>query len=189
MEQLTVYRAQGKEIGICFLFKYDLNGHLKAFEVAEGNMNANQVRWLVKLSTDGTHTRFPAFEADFKERWLNDVEIKAKFDIKVSPADISFEAWWKIYNLKVKKELTEKAWKKLSEADQIDAFLALPRYEAFLTQSGQAKAHPVTWINQKRWLDEYPEVFTPPPKQHIGKVYNSTIQDLAAKKAVRNQDS
>lgn len=182
MEQLTVYRAQGKEIGLTFLFKYDLNGNLKTFDVAEGNMVEMQVLWLMKVPEGADMPRFPAFEQDFKHRWLNSAEMTAKFDITVSPADLSFEAFWTAYNLKVKKDLAEKAWNKLSEADRILAFLALPRYEAYLVKSGQAKAHPVTWINQKRWLDEYPEVYTPPTKERVGKVFNPALQDLAKRK-------
>ena len=35
MGPLTTYRAKGKEIGLVFLFKYDLMGNLRLFEVCE----------------------------------------------------------------------------------------------------------------------------------------------------------
>lgn len=182
MEQLTVYRAQGKEIGLCFLFKYDLNGFLKAFEVAEGNMIEKQVLWLMRIPEGKDIPRFPAFEKDFKEQWQGNPDIMAKFDISVSPADLTFEAFYNAYGYKVKPELTRKAWEKLKEADRIKAFIALPKYTAHIALTGEGRAHPVTWINQKRWLDEYPEVFTPPAKQRVSKVFNNALQDLAKKK-------
>lgn len=46
MEQLTTYRAKGKEIGLVFLFKYDLNGNFKLFEISEGELNDEQMKWL-----------------------------------------------------------------------------------------------------------------------------------------------
>ena len=48
MEMLTTYRVKGKTIGLEFLFKYDLNGNLKAFEIAEGELEENQINWLFK---------------------------------------------------------------------------------------------------------------------------------------------
>lgn len=148
MEQCTTYRARGKEIGLTFLFKYSLNGDLKAFEIAEGVLDDKQMSWLFS-------PRFPATERLIKNNWINNVELRTKFELTVSPADVSFEAFWKLYNLKVKREASEKAWNRLSEADKIKCFLALPRYEANLKLTGQAKAHLVTWINQKRYNDEY----------------------------------
>ena len=48
MEQLTTYRAKGKTIGLVFLFKYDLNGNLKLFEIEEGEIDEKQINWLFR---------------------------------------------------------------------------------------------------------------------------------------------
>ena len=47
MEPLTTYRAKGKEIGLVFLFKYDLMGNLRLFEVCDGVLNRDQRQWLL----------------------------------------------------------------------------------------------------------------------------------------------
>ena len=48
MEQLTTYRAKGKTMGLVFLFKYDLNGNLKLFEIEEGELSDQQDWWLLR---------------------------------------------------------------------------------------------------------------------------------------------
>lgn len=144
---LTIYRATGKSIGLVFLFKYDLNGHLKAFEIAEGELNEQQRLWLFS-------TNFPATEEQMKS-WSKIERFTKVFKVDQSVPDLSFEAFWKVWNLKIKKELSEKAWNKLSEADRIKCWITHPRYHRHLDNTKQAKAHLVTWINQKRFNDEY----------------------------------
>ena len=148
MEQLTTYRAKGKDIGLVFLFKYNLNGHLREFKIEEGELNAAQMKWLFSGSN------FPANETIIKSVWMTDKGYKAKFEVEKFVADISFDAFWNLWDLKVKKEPSEKAWNKLSEADKIKCFLNYKRYHAHLTKTNQAKAHLVTWLNQKRYNDE-----------------------------------
>lgn len=149
MEQLTTYRAKGNEIGLVFLFKYDLNGNLREFKIEEGDLNADQMKWLF------AGANFPANESIMRSVWMVDPKYKKVFKVEPSPADLSFESFWKIWNLKVKKEASEKAWNKLKEADVIKCFLNHKNYQNHLDKTRQAKAHLVTWLNQKRFNDEY----------------------------------
>ena len=80
MEQLTTYRAKGKEIGLVFLFKYDLNGNLKLFEISEGELNNEQMKWLFSPN-------FPANENIIKTIWSKDKKYTKVFDIEKSPPD------------------------------------------------------------------------------------------------------
>ena len=149
MEQLTTYRTKGKELGLVFLFKYDLNGNLREFKIEEGDLNADQMKWLFSGSN------FPASESIMRSVWMIDPKYKKVFEVEKFNADLSFESFWKIWGLKVKKELSEKAWNKLKEADKIKCFLNHKKYQEHLNRTGQAKAHLVTWLNQKRYNDEY----------------------------------
>jgi hypothetical protein len=79
---------------------------------------------------------------------------KENYKYWMLPNDLSFENFWKVYNLKVKKEASQKAYEKLSLEDKAKCFLKHKQYEDFLKKTGQAKAHLVTWINQKRYNDE-----------------------------------
>ncbi len=148
MEQLNTYRAKGKELGLVFLFKYDLNGNLREFKIEEGDLNANQMKWLFSVN-------FPAHESMMRSVWMVEPKYKKVFEVEKFNADLSFEAFWVIWNLKVKKEHSEKAWNKLKEADKIKCFLIHKKYQEYLNRTGQAKAHLVTWLNQKRYNDEY----------------------------------
>lgn len=148
MEQLTTYRVKGKTIGLTFLFKYYLNGALKSFEIVEGELNEQQIGWLYSPN-------FPATETDIIQVWAKAKYHIKHFTVEKFAADLSFDAFWKIYDLKINKEKSQKAYEKLSEADKIKCFLAHPKYLKHLQLTGQAKAHLVTWINQKRFNDEY----------------------------------
>lgn len=87
------------------------------------------------------------------------IEDWAKFKkivtIELKLEDYSFEAFWDKYDLKRKKELSQKAFEKLDLVSKIKCFTALKLYNEDLKMTKQSKAHMVTWINQKRYNDEY----------------------------------
>lgn len=149
MEQFTTYRCKGKEIGLVFLFKYDLKGNLKLFEIAEGELNAQQMKWLFASAN------FPADESIMRSIWMKDKKYLKVFEIEKSVANLSFEALWNLYDNKVKKFESEKSFKKLKEADIIKCFLAIPGYNKYLQRKGVAKAHLSTFINQRYFEDDW----------------------------------
>jgi len=177
-EQLTVYRVQGKLIGLVFLFKYDLNSFLRAWEVAEGELNAPQSKWLFAVPEGEQAARFPVNEDDFKKRWLNNPDILEKFDINIRPADISFDALWLIYCYKLAKQDALKAYKKLKEPEIIAAFIDVPKYLHWLSLNPKVQQlNLATYLNGRRYEDERPE-------NHRGKVFNPALKDLASSKSV-----
>lgn len=132
------------ENGDIWQFKYNLNGFLIAFNVLEGEISQAHSDWLFVKG------KFPYLEEKI-------IEWQKKFKqliIEVVEFDLSFDNFWKKYDLKVKKELSEKAWNKLPDADKIKCFLRLKKYNQSLLKSNQSKAHLVTWLNQKRYNDE-----------------------------------
>lgn len=149
MEQLITYRAKGKEIGLVFLFKYDLNGNLKLFEISEGELTPKQMKWLFA----GAH--FPACESIIKSIWMKEKAYRDKFEIDVSPADLSFEALWNLYGYKESRKDAEKLFSRLKEAEKIKCFIQVPKYKKKISQSGIAQALLGTWINKQRYNDEY----------------------------------
>jgi len=132
------------ENGDIWQFKYNLNGFLIAFNVLEGEISQVHSDWLFVKG------KFPYVEDKIKE-WQKKLK---QLTIEVVEFDLSFDNFWKKYDLKVKKESSEKAWNKLPDADKIKCFLRLKKYNDRLAVTGQAKAHLVTWINQKRYNDE-----------------------------------
>lgn len=148
MEQLTTYRAKGKEIGLVFLFKYDLNGNLKLFEISEGELNNEQIKWLFSPN-------FPANENIIKTIWSKEKKYTKVFDIEKSPADLSFDALWNLYGYKESRKDAEKFFSKLKEADVIKCFIQVPKYKKKIAQTGIAQALLGTWLNKQRYNDEY----------------------------------
>jgi len=143
MEQITTYTVK-LETNDVWVFKHSLNGLLVGFEVLEGELSQKQFDWL-----------FVSAKIPIHESMINEWRKQPKLQIILNQPDISFENFWKLYGLKVKKETSEKAFNKLSDAEKIKCFLALRKYNKELQRTGQAKAHMITWINQKRYNDEY----------------------------------
>jgi len=71
--------------------------------------------------------------------------------------DLGFERFWNEYGAKVgNKKQTEKLWVELQESDKIAIFEHLPKYNYYLkTHQGLMRAYPSTFLNQRRWENEY----------------------------------
>ncbi|WP_395075358.1 hypothetical protein [Flavobacterium sp.] len=168
MEQLTTYRAKGKTIGLVFLFKYDLNGILKLFEIEEGELTDDQMKWLYS-------PKFPATESIILNTWMKHEKYINLFNVEVSPADLSFEALWELYDYKVSKLDGIKAFNKLKQGDVIKCFIEVPYYlKSLIKNPGIGKLHLSTYISKRRFDDE--RVIT------IGKNHNGVLSQLANKK-------
>jgi hypothetical protein len=168
MEQLTTYRAKGKEIGLVFLFKYDLNGNFKLFEIEDGELNGEQMKWLF------CQANFPANESIIKTIWMLQEKYLKHFTVEVSPANLSFEALWELYDYKVSKQDAINQFKKLKQGDLIKCFVEVPYYLSYLKKnSGIGKLHLATYISKRRFEDE--RTIT------IGKNQNGVLAQLANK--------
>jgi len=170
MEQLTTYRANGKKIGLVFLFKYDLNGNLKLFEISEGELNEEQMNWLF--------SRFPATETRMQDVWMKKENYTKVFTVEKSVADLSFDALWKLYDHKIAKFHAENAFKKLKEEAIIKCFLSIPLYKKYLAHSKIAQAHLATYINGRYYENEYPEAVST-------KNFNPMLAEFAKSKTSR----
>lgn len=142
---LTVYKVKGKDVGLEFLFKYDLNGFLTEFKKNQP-LTDEQRLWLYSA-------RFPETE-ELMNQWI--IHLKKRFDVVKVPADLSFENLWSIYNLKVSKADALKAYAKLKdEADIIKCFIGVKLYDEYLAKTKTAKAHLSRYINGRYFDNEY----------------------------------
>lgn len=69
-----------------------------------------------------------------------------------------FEVFYKAYPRKVNRGQAEKTWKKLKpKKEDLDLMLEALEWQKNLKtwQEKQYIPHPSTWLNGKRWLDEY----------------------------------
>jgi len=67
--------------------------------------------------------------------------------------DLSFQNFWNVYDYKTGgKEIAEKQWNTLSEADRINALDYIKKYNYHVKTTGQGKAMAKTYLRQKYWI-------------------------------------
>ena len=102
----------------------------------------------------------------------SDNQIKANVNesqesISSSSVDDGFAEFWAIYPRKVGKGAALKAWKKARKTATTEQIVAGCNLYAALrrTEDPQYTAHPATWLNAERWLDDMnPEPETSEPE-------------------------
>jgi len=72
-----------------------------------------------------------------------------------------FDLFWTAYPNKTGKGAAEKSWKKLRPTKELfsqimEALQKAVRCEQWLKENGRYIPNPATWLNQRRWEDEYP---------------------------------
>lgn len=100
-----------------------------------------------------------------------------------------FQRFWQAYGLKLSRATAEKAWVKgrcEEIADEIVA--AIPAYNKHLAANAwKNKAHASTWLNQRRWEDEYPEAQTRNPWDAIGPSRQQSREDYIRAAIAKNR--
>lgn len=140
----TVYTVKGKTKDTVWEFKYNLNGVLEEFKILDDlTLEQNQINWLKK--------NFPYFESDII-KWKETIK---NIEVIIGTPDLSFDTFWKMYNLKVGKIDTEKLWHKLTKAEQLKAIKQIKAYSGFLRRRGTAKMHPDRFLRKKHFNDQF----------------------------------
>ncbi len=142
MEDLITYKVTFKQTADEWLFQYrKSDGVIYSFT----NMKGDRVLTLLDKNK---------FTGKVKtiEEWS---KLQKIITIELILDDYSFDVFWEKYDLKQKKEFAEKAFNKLSLVDKIKSFAKLPSYDAYVKAKGINKQLMVTWINQKRYNDEF----------------------------------
>lgn len=133
------------EAGDIWQFKYNLNGFLIGYNVLEGEIEQVHSDWL-----------FPGGKFPYKEDKIKDWKKKLKqLTIEVGEPEITFAALWILYDNKVSKFDAEKSFNKLSDADRIKCFMAVPGYKKYLFKKGTGTAHLATFINRQYYNDDW----------------------------------
>ena len=145
MDVLKEYNVIGTSFKGLMVFKYHLNGLLASFELKEGcELDDKQINWLFSR-------HFP-----YKETQLSHFRAIENFRITEGEFDLSFEAFWKAYDRKLKRMMSEKAWNKLTTSEKMNAIAGIRHYDGYLARKrNMEKAHPSTYLNQKYWLDNW----------------------------------
>lgn len=128
------------------LLKFDLSGELIEFQRKDETHDPRINEWLF------SQKMFP-YNLERMEIWKE--KLTETFSVQKSPADLSFENLWRIYNYKIAKADAIKAFNKLSKDDVIKCFLGVKPYEQHLTKTKTGKAHLSRYINGRYFENEY----------------------------------
>jgi len=97
--------------------------------------------------------------------------------------EIEFEKFWNEYDYKVGKNIAYKKYSKLSKSDRESCRAYLTEYVGRTFKNGNypSRKHPSTFLNNKSWLDELPNI-----KNAKGKSNIEIGEELASRIAKRN---
>lgn len=122
------------------VFKYNLKGFLSSVEIEATGMNIKIFDWI--------WDNLPKTTEKIEEY----IKRASNFKVTEVPADLSFARFWTEYGQKVgKKTMTENAWKKLSQADKINALLYIKKLQEAKKKDNTQMPYPSTYLNQKYW--------------------------------------
>lgn len=123
-------------------------------------------------------------------------EAASKDDVPLVEAEevepYPFERFWNLYNFKHDKQPAEKAWNKLNNKDRAAAMAAIPNYHAYLehkrsTGFNQNQAYAATYLNKRRWEDDYSITDTPQNYGNNNVQYNNRlVQQQRNNEVLRN---
>lgn len=101
-----------------------------------------------------------------------------------------FDEFWKVFPRRVAKFAARTAWDKALKHDTADAIIAgAKRYaKERIGQDIRFTAHPATWLNQGRWLDEQePAPMTATDRMEVRRQREEFLESLAEKDRLRRE--
>lgn len=149
------------------IFEVLCNDYDKAYEITHtaaqkrGQKGAEQ-RWHPKDKPKTEQKQQPELFKEEAASEEDDVPLVEAEEVEPYP----FEVFWNTFNFKKDKRTAEKAWKKLNNKDRAAAMAAIPNYHAYLehkraTGFNQNNLYPATYLNGRRWEDDYSITDTP----------------------------
>lgn len=84
-------------------------------------------------------------------------------------AEPVFADFWLLYPKRVAKLDAEKAWKRLSPAERVEAMVGLVTWRAIWVAEDRLQFVPfaATWLRAQRWTDEVPERWGASHASHV----------------------
>ncbi|GAA5096806.1 hypothetical protein GCM10023210_31060 [Chryseobacterium ginsengisoli] len=132
--------AKNFKTGLTITFEYNYTDILQVLKF-EGDWTEKQIE-IMKI-------RFPASLEKMQEEMTGSNQSSAWIFAEIT--DISFDAFYKKYPRSIgRRELTEKAYNKLSDTDKLNAILGI-EVLIKIKNDGTAFPYPATYLNQKQW--------------------------------------
>lgn len=163
------------------IFEVLCNDYDKAYEITHtaaqkrGQKGAEQ-RWHPKDKPEAKQQQQPELFKEEAASEEDDVPLVEAEEVEPYP----FVEFWNTFNFKRNKQAAEKVWKKLNNKDRAAAMAAIPNYHAYLehkrsTGFDQNNLYPATYLNGRRWEDDYSITDTPQNYGNNNKQYNNRL--------------
>jgi hypothetical protein len=139
---INKYYFESKDRGVMAIIGYNTEGVMCYYDATQLSPSAS--------------TRFLNI-LPYKESLIPEFRKNTPYlEVTKVQTDLSFKAFYDAYAHKVgKKALAEKKWNKLSDAEKLACFKALPHYNRYLESTRIAKAYLETFLNNNYWENEY----------------------------------
>lgn len=123
-------------------FGYNDDGFLVLYQ-NETEMNPTQHSWLLANNP-------------VNGQYLEQLAKRIKGQLKEVPADLSFDTFWDKYDKKINRKRCEPMWKKLSDAEKLQALTNIKPYERYLERSGfRGKADPENYLKKEYYAVDW----------------------------------
>lgn len=146
MKKLLFYPSQHPDEHV--VYEFDSEGKLRAFEINK-KMTDEQF---------GNFRKWLPYTEQELHCWVQELRVRGiKYRLIEGVLDLSFENFYNQYAYnggeKRNRLNAERAWKRLGEADKVNALRYISKYMVACKNSGIGIKYPDTYINQRAWND------------------------------------
>lgn len=132
----------GENLTGVVIYKFDLNERISGIEF-ELEDNAQ-----LKFFSE----RIPFHAVDLEQYIKQQQANGKKVSLKKTPADLSFDRFWQLYDKKAsKKKQAQNIWNKMSRGDKVQCMLFIPKYSHMKQLDNTEKMYANTFLNQELW--------------------------------------
>jgi hypothetical protein len=132
------YLITGTKSAMQLTVGYDGRGLLCEVQVADAT-DEKAIEWTVR--------NVPIHEDQVRE-------VFKAAHLKLTVLQVTFDEFWRKYNIKEDKLDAQRAWAALNDADRQLAFNYIDRYKADCINNRKHLQYPATYLRHKRWLDK-----------------------------------
>lgn len=155
---------------------------------SKNSQKAAEERWHPKDKPVAEQQQQPELFKEEAASEEDDVPLVEAEEVEPYP----FVKFWNTFNFKRNKPAAEKAWKKLNNKDRAEAIAKIPNYYAYLehkraTGFNQNNLYPASYLNGRRWEDDYSITDTPQNNGNNNVQYNNRlVQQQRNNEVLRN---
>lgn len=125
------------------VFGYEDSGLLVFYDASPAEMSEKQLVAVLKY--------LPREEAE-----LQALADKTKCTLELLPEDLSFDTFWDRYDKKINRKRCEPMWRKLNDAEKLEAIRNIKPYEAYLERTGfRGKVDPDNYFKKEYYLVDW----------------------------------